>query len=105
MSNASVGISVIGYSNWWPNLVRNFATNESACVIGVADLTAANLAKLRPLPSRGRDHPGRSRPAAEPAGRGHHRSGPAIALGLTSSVAFTTWWAGLVAWSSPTINS
>jgi hypothetical protein len=45
MTNASVGISVIGYSNWWLNLVRNFATNESACVIGVADLSAANLAK------------------------------------------------------------
>jgi len=45
MSNAWVGIGVIGYGYWGPNLVRNFATSESARVIGVADLSAANLAK------------------------------------------------------------
>ena len=39
----------LGY--WGPNLVRNFATGESSRVIGVADLSAANLAKC------GRLHP------------------------------------------------
>jgi len=45
MSNAPVGIGIIGYGYWGPNLVRNFAASESARVIGVADLSAANLAR------------------------------------------------------------
>ena len=49
MSNAPIGIGVIGYGYWGPNLVRNFATGESSRVIGVADLSAANLAKCRRL--------------------------------------------------------
>jgi predicted dehydrogenase len=49
MSNAPIGIGVIGYGYWGPNLVRNFATGESSCVISVADLSAANLAKCRRL--------------------------------------------------------
>jgi predicted dehydrogenase len=49
MSNAAIGIGVIGYGYWGPNLVRNFATGESSRVIGVADLSAANLAKCRRL--------------------------------------------------------
>jgi predicted dehydrogenase len=49
MSNAPLGIGVIGYGYWGPNLVRNFATGESSRVISVADLSAANLAKCRRL--------------------------------------------------------
>ncbi|WP_178133919.1 hypothetical protein [Vineibacter terrae] len=44
MSNAPVGIGVIGRGCWGPNRVRNFATHKSACVIGVANLGTANLA-------------------------------------------------------------
>src|SRR3954469_19502700 len=49
MSNAPVGIGIIGYGYWGPNLVRNFAASESARVIGVADLSAANLARCARL--------------------------------------------------------
>jgi hypothetical protein len=45
MSNALVGIGVIGYGYRRLNLVRNFAAGESSRVIGVADLGAAKLAK------------------------------------------------------------
>src|SRR4051794_8285790 len=49
MSNALVGIGIIGYGYWGPNLVRNFAASESARVIGVADLSTANLARCARL--------------------------------------------------------
>jgi predicted dehydrogenase len=43
MSDEPVGIGVIGYGYWGPNLVRNFASNESSRVIGVSDLDATKL--------------------------------------------------------------
>lgn len=45
MSSMSVNFGAVGYGHWWPSFVRNFATNESACAVGAAHLSAANLAK------------------------------------------------------------
>jgi predicted dehydrogenase len=39
-----IGIGVIGYGYWGPNLVRNFANSETARVIGVSDLDPLKLA-------------------------------------------------------------
>jgi hypothetical protein len=47
MSSAPVGIGVVGWGYWGPNLVRYFATNEAACIIGVTDISAAIRAKCR----------------------------------------------------------
>ena len=47
MQGSQVGIGVVGYGYWGPNLVRNFASNPSACVIGVSDLDPAKLAAIR----------------------------------------------------------
>ena len=38
-----IGIGIVGYGYWGPNLVRNFASNESSRVIAVSDLDAAKL--------------------------------------------------------------
>ena len=35
-----IGIAVIGYGYWGPNLVRNFALNEDARVVAVCDFSA-----------------------------------------------------------------
>jgi predicted dehydrogenase len=43
MSDKSIGIGIVGYGYWGPNLVRNFASSESASVIGVSDLDPAKL--------------------------------------------------------------
>lgn len=45
MTNNQLGVGVIGYGYWGPNLVRNFSTSESTQVIGVSDLDLAKLAK------------------------------------------------------------
>ncbi|MEH2540866.1 MULTISPECIES: Gfo/Idh/MocA family protein [unclassified Bradyrhizobium] len=37
MQDSRVGIGVVGYGYWGPNLVRNFVGNPSARVVGVAD--------------------------------------------------------------------
>ncbi len=47
MSDEPVGIGVIGYGYWGPNLVRNFASNESSRVIGVSDLDATKLSACK----------------------------------------------------------
>jgi predicted dehydrogenase len=47
MSNGMVGVGVVGYGYWGPNLVRNFASSESWRVIGVSDLDPAKLAPIR----------------------------------------------------------
>src|ERR1700686_5093170 len=47
MQSSQVGIGVVGYGYWGPNLVRNFASIPSACVIGVSDLDPAKLAAVR----------------------------------------------------------
>jgi predicted dehydrogenase len=44
MSNGPVGVGVVGYGYWGPNLVRNFANSEFARVIGVSDLDPVKLA-------------------------------------------------------------
>src|ERR1700730_2812218 len=51
MSNGVVGVGVVGYGYWGPNLVRNFANNESSRVIGVSDLDPAKLAASKRLHS------------------------------------------------------
>lgn len=38
-----IGIGIIGYGYWGPNLVRNFAENSSAKVVGVSDLREERL--------------------------------------------------------------
>lgn len=42
-----IKIGVIGYGYWGPNLVRNFMETDGATVSMVADLSEANLAKVR----------------------------------------------------------
>lgn len=42
-----VGVGVIGYGYWGPNLVRNFADLPGARMIGVADLNLDRLAEVR----------------------------------------------------------
>src|SRR6185437_7349638 len=49
MPNSFVGIGVIGYGYWGPNLVRNFASNESTRVISVSDLDLTKLSVCRRL--------------------------------------------------------
>jgi predicted dehydrogenase len=44
MQDGIIGIGVVGYGYWGPNLVRNFANSESARVIGVSDLDSVKLA-------------------------------------------------------------
>jgi predicted dehydrogenase len=44
MSNGSIGVGVIGYGYWGPNLVRNFANSEGTRVLAVSDLDPAKLA-------------------------------------------------------------
>jgi predicted dehydrogenase len=42
-----IGVGVIGYGYWGPNLVRNFAENSSTTVIGVCDLSPQRLAHVQ----------------------------------------------------------
>jgi predicted dehydrogenase len=49
MSDSLVGIGVVGYGYWGPNLVRNFSTSESTRVLGVSDLDPARLANSKRL--------------------------------------------------------
>ncbi|MBV9066237.1 MAG: Gfo/Idh/MocA family oxidoreductase [Methylobacteriaceae bacterium] len=43
MSGKSIGIGIVGYGYWGPNLVRNFASCEASRVIAVSDLDGAKL--------------------------------------------------------------
>ena len=43
MVHQMIGIGIVGYGYWGPNLVRNFASNQSSRVITVSDLDAAKL--------------------------------------------------------------
>jgi hypothetical protein len=52
MSHGDIGIGVIGYGYWGPNLVRNFANADSAQIITVSDLDPARLTICK------RMHPG-----------------------------------------------
>lgn len=44
MQCVPIGIGVVGYGYWGPNLVRNFANTNSARVIGFCDLNLSRLA-------------------------------------------------------------
>lgn len=52
MKNNQLGVGVVGYGYWGPNLVRNFAANPAAKVVAVSDLDPAKLATVQ------RFHPG-----------------------------------------------
>ena len=43
----TLGVAVIGYGYWGPNLVRNFANTEGARVVAVSDFDPAKLALAR----------------------------------------------------------
>jgi predicted dehydrogenase len=43
MSYEPIGVGVIGYGYWGPNLVRNFANSESSRVVAVSDLDQEKL--------------------------------------------------------------
>lgn len=49
MQDGLIGIGVVGYGYWGPNLVRNFANSEVARVVAVSDLDTAKLAASRRL--------------------------------------------------------
>lgn len=46
-ASGAVGVGVIGYGYWGPNLVRNFANTVGAQVVSVSDLDPAKLALVR----------------------------------------------------------
>jgi predicted dehydrogenase len=46
-SSPTVGVAVVGYGYWGPNLVRNFANTEGVRVISVSDLDPEKLALVR----------------------------------------------------------
>jgi predicted dehydrogenase len=47
LRSSTVGVAVIGYGYWGPNLVRNFANTDGARVISVSDLDPEKLALVR----------------------------------------------------------
>jgi predicted dehydrogenase len=47
LRSQAVGVAVIGYGYWGPNLVRNFANTEGARVVSVSDLDPEKLAVVR----------------------------------------------------------
>lgn len=49
MWNGLVGIGVVGYGYWGPNLVRNFANTDGSQVIAICDNDAAKLAVSKRL--------------------------------------------------------
>ena len=52
MQNGLIGIGVVGYGYWGPNLVRNFAAVEGAQVVAICDMDEKKMAL------GGRRHPG-----------------------------------------------
>ncbi|MCW2283334.1 putative dehydrogenase [Rhodoblastus acidophilus] len=52
MRSSQLGVGVVGYGYWGPNLVRNFAGSTAARVVAVADRDPLRLAALT------RNHPG-----------------------------------------------
>src|SRR5215470_14100700 len=52
MWNGSIGVGVVGYGYWGPNLVRNFANAEGAQIVSICDQDQARLAMAK------RRHPG-----------------------------------------------
>jgi len=43
----TVGVGVVGYGYWGPNLVRNFSTTPGARIVAVSDLSSNRLADVR----------------------------------------------------------
>ena len=43
MPEGVIGIGVVGYGYWGPNLVRNFASTVGAQVIAICDLDSSKL--------------------------------------------------------------
>lgn len=46
-SSPSLGVAVVGYGYWGPNLVRNFANTDGVQVVSVSDLEREKLALVR----------------------------------------------------------
>ncbi len=46
----TIRVGIVGFGYWGPNLLRNFAANESFEVVGIADGSAAARAKLSRIP-------------------------------------------------------
>ncbi|KYH01007.1 Gfo/Idh/MocA family oxidoreductase [Bradyrhizobium sp. DOA1] len=49
MRDSQLGIGVVGYGYWGPNLVRNFSVNPSARVVSVSDLEPGRLGAIGQL--------------------------------------------------------
>ncbi|MCP3390691.1 Gfo/Idh/MocA family oxidoreductase [Bradyrhizobium sp. CCGB12] len=49
MQDGQLGIGVVGYGYWGPNLVRNFSTNPAARVVAVSDLDPGRLGAIKQL--------------------------------------------------------
>ncbi|MCK1590079.1 Gfo/Idh/MocA family oxidoreductase [Bradyrhizobium sp. 169] len=49
MRDSQLGIGVVGYGYWGPNLVRNFSINPAARVVSVSDLDPGRLGAVRQL--------------------------------------------------------
>ncbi|MFB6452985.1 Gfo/Idh/MocA family protein [Bradyrhizobium tunisiense] len=49
MRDSQLGIGVVGYGYWGPNLVRNFSSNSAAGVVSVSDLDPGRLAAIGQL--------------------------------------------------------
>jgi predicted dehydrogenase len=49
MRDSQLGIGVVGYGYWGPNLVRNFSINPAARVVSVSDLDPGRLGSVRQL--------------------------------------------------------
>jgi predicted dehydrogenase len=47
MRDSQLGIGVVGYGYWGPNLVRNFSINPAARVVSVSDLDPGRLGAVR----------------------------------------------------------
>lgn len=49
MRDSQLGIGVVGYGYWGPNLVRNFSINPAARVVSVSDLDPGRLGAIRQI--------------------------------------------------------
>ena len=49
MQGNRLGVGVIGYGYWGPDLVRNFASSQCASVVSLSDLDPARLANAKRL--------------------------------------------------------
>ncbi len=49
MTNRQLGVGVIGYGYWGPNLVRNFSNGISTHVVSICDLDPGKLATSQRL--------------------------------------------------------